>query len=92
MVVENKHGDFHRVNVKTVTKMKTSTSIEIKLHKHRHSGRVDVLAIYYIPEDIIAFIPYMDQSTINLALRNAKNNQQDGRNWFWAYTEFPEFE
>jgi|TARA_R100001530_G_C4312791_1_gene153506 hypothetical protein len=92
MIVENKHGAFHKVNVKTATKMTTSTSIEVKLHKHRHSGRVDVLAIYYIPEDIIAFIPYMDQSTINLALRNAKNNQQDGRNWFWAYTEYPEFE
>ena len=92
MVVELKRGGFSRVQVKTVTKLKTSTSIEVKLQKHKYTDRVDVLAVYYPPEDIIAFIPYTNQDSIHLALKNAKNNQSKGRHWFYAYSEFPEFE
>ena len=94
MVVEHrKHNTFKRVNVKTITKLKTSTSIEVRMAKHVGSGRVDCIAAYYMPEDVIAFIPYDDKTDcFNLALRNAKNNQNKRRLWFWAYTEFPEYE
>ena len=94
MVVEHrKHNIFKRVNVKTITKLKTSTSIEVRMAKHVGSGRVDCIAAYYMPEDVIAFIPYDNKAEyLNLALRNAKNNQSKRRLWFWAYTEFPEYE
>ena len=94
MVVEHrKHNTFKRVNVKTITKLKTSTSIEVRMAKHVGSGRVDCIAAYYMPEDVIAFIPYDNKAEyLNLALRNAKNNQNKRRLWFWAYTEFPEYE
>ena len=94
MVVEHrKHNIFKRVNVKTITKLKTSTSIEVRMTKHIGSGRVDCIAAYYMPEDVIAFIPYDNKAEyLNLALRNAKNNQNKRRLWFWAYTEFPEYE
>tara|TARA_R100000687_G_scaffold75368_1_gene66772 strand:- start:312 stop:722 length:411 start_codon:yes stop_codon:yes gene_type:complete len=94
MVVEHrKHNTFKRVNVKTITKLKTSTSIEVRMTRHVRSGRVDCIAAYYMPEDVIAFIPYDDKTDcFNLALRNAKNNQNKHRLWFWAYTEFPEYE
>lgn len=92
MIVETSRGDFQRLNVKTCSKLKTSTSMEIRLSKHANSNRVDCIAVYYIPEDIIAFIPYENQSSINLALRNAKNNQNKNRLWFWALTDYPEFE
>ena len=94
MVVEHrKHNTFKRVNVKIVTKLKTSTSIEIRMTRHVGSGRVDTIAAYYMPEDVIAFIPYDNKSEcLSLALRNAKNNQNKHRLWFWAHTEFPEYE
>ena len=94
MVVEHrKHNTFKRVNVKTITKLKTRTSIEVRMAKHVGSGRVDCIAAYYMPEDVIAFIPYDNKAEyLNLALRNAKNNQNKRRLWFWAYTEFPEYE
>ena len=94
MVVEHrKHNTFKRVNVKTITKLKTSTSIEVRMAKHVGSGRVDCIAAYYMPEDVIAVIPYDNKAEyLNLALRNAKNNQSKRRLWFWAYTEFPEYE
>ena len=94
MVVEHrKHNTFKRVNVKTITRLKTSTSIEVRMAKHVGSGRVDCIAAYYMPEDVIAFIPYDNKAEyLNLALRNAKNNQNKRRLWFWAYTEFPEYE
>jgi len=94
MVVEHrKHNTFKRVNVKTITKLKTSTSIEVRMAKHVGSGRVDCIAAYYMPEDVIAFIPYDNKAEyLNLALRNAKNNQNKRRLWFWAYPEFPEYE
>ena len=94
MVVEHrKHNTFKRVNVKTITKLKTSTSIEVRMAKHVGSGRVDCIAAYYMPEDVIAFIPYDNKAEyLNLALRNAKNNQNKRRLWFWAHTEFPEYE
>jgi hypothetical protein len=92
MVVEFKKGGFSRVQVKTVTKLKTSTSIQVNLQKYKYSGRVDCVAVYYPPEDIIAFVPYTNQDSVHLALKNAKNNQRLGRHWFYAYSDFPESE
>tara|TARA_R110000744_G_scaffold181079_3_gene300132 strand:+ start:10012 stop:10428 length:417 start_codon:yes stop_codon:yes gene_type:complete len=94
LVVEHKnHDKFIRVNVKTFTKLKTNTSIELRMTKHVGTGRVQCVAVYYEPKDIIAFIPYNDKSDcLSIALGNAKNNQQKTRTWFWAYSNFPEFE
>ena len=93
VVEDQNHDKFTRVNVKTVTKLKTSTSIEVRMTRHVGTGRVDCIALYYAPEDSIAFIPYNNKMEfLNVALRNAKNNQQKDRVWFWAYRDFPEYE
>ena len=93
IVEQKKYNVFKRVNVKSFSKLKTSTSLEVRMSKHANTGRVDCIAVYYIPEDVIAFVPYDGKTEfINLALRNAKNNQSKGRLWFWAFTEFPEYE
>ena len=91
LIVEMTNGQFSRVQVKTVYKLKTTTSIEIKLDKYINTGRVDVVAIYFEPKDIIAFVPYDNQKTLNLALTTGKNNQRKGRKWFYQYERFPEF-
>jgi|TARA_R110000737_G_scaffold25082_4_gene43735 Holliday junction resolvase-like predicted endonuclease len=65
-----------------------ATSIEIKLNKYK-KGQIDVVAVYYVPKNIIAYYPYNGEDSINLALSMAKNNQESGRDWFYKYQEFP---
>ena len=77
-----------RVQVKTRIAKKSSTSIEVRLGKYKGSN-VDVIAVYYLPKDIIAYVPYKGDDFINLALTTAKNNQEQGRTWFYKYMEFP---
>ena len=91
MIVEHNNGQVKRVQVKTVIKKCTATSISVDTSKYRNSGRVDVIAIYYAPKNIIAYIPYGGESTINLALTTGKNNQRKGRKWFYQYERYPEF-
>ena len=91
MIVEMSNGAFKRVQVKTVDRAKASTSIEVRLAKHMNTNRVDVVAVYYKPKDIIAYVPYENEITINLALTTAKNNQKKDRKWFYQYERFPEF-
>jgi len=92
LIVEQDNGTFSKVNVKTVSKFTTRTSIQINCRKHVNTDRVDCIAVYWPPDDIVAFVPYTNQERITLALKTAKNNQKQGRNWFWSYTDFPEFE
>ncbi|MAE83520.1 MAG: hypothetical protein CMB80_12330 [Flammeovirgaceae bacterium] len=91
LIIEQDNGQFRRIQVKTVLTQKTSTSIEVNMLKYKNTGRVDVVAIYYAPKDIIAYVPYENQHSINLALTTGKNNQKKGRKWFYQYERFPEF-
>ena len=81
---------FSRVQIKTVFRANRKTSIEVKLKKYS-TDSIDVLAIYYVPEDICAFVPYSNQDSIILAVSAAKNNQKHNRDWIWQYQEFPDF-
>ena len=91
LVVDTQSGIMKRVQIKTVYKMKTDTSIEVDTRKYINTGRVDVIAIYYQPKDDIAYVPFENTRSINLALQTAKNNQDKKRKWFYGYRRFPEF-
>ena len=77
-----------RVQVKTRIALRGNTSVEIKLTKYVKS-KIDVIAIWYKPKDIIAYVPYKGEEFLLLAVETAKNNQEHGRNWFYRYMEFP---
>ena len=77
-----------RVQVKTRIALRGNTSVEIKLTKYVKS-KIDVIAIWYKPKDIIAYVPYKGEEFLLLAVETAKNNQEQGRNWFYRYMEFP---
>lgn len=90
LVCETKYG-FKRVQVKTVTKLATKSSIEIRMSKHRGTDRIDVLAVYYEPLNIIAYINWdSSKESINLAINNAVNGQEKHRKYFYAYSNFPQ--
>ena len=91
LIVECHTGIIKKVQVKTAYKLKTETSLEIDTRKYIDTGRVDIIAIYYQPEDIIAYVPFENNRSISLALRTALNNQNEGRKWFYSYSRFPEF-
>tara|TARA_R100001463_G_C3436651_1_gene212082 strand:+ start:198 stop:578 length:381 start_codon:yes stop_codon:yes gene_type:complete len=77
-----------RVQVKARGTLRGNSSIEIKLAKYTKSN-IDVIAIWYKPKDIIAYVPYKGEEFLLLAVETAKNNQEQGRNWFYRYMEFP---
>lgn len=77
-----------RVQVKARGTLRGNSSIEIKLAKYTKSN-IDVIAIWYKPKDIIAYVPYKGEEFLLLAVETAKNNQEHGRNWFYRYMEFP---
>ena len=90
LICETKYG-FKRVQVKTITKMTTKSSIEVRMSKHKGTERIDVLAVYYQPLDIIAFINWdSSKESINLAINNAVNGQEKHRKYFYAYSNFPQ--
>ena len=91
LIVELHNGAFQRVQVKTVTKPTTKTAIQVRCVKYVNSGRVDVVAVYYMPMDKCAFVPYNNEKMLSLALQTAKNNQSSKRVWFYQYEEYPEF-
>ena len=89
LVVELDSGLMKRVQIKSVYGDKTKTSIEINTKKYVNTGRVDIIAVYY--DEMIAYIPYTNQKTLQLAISTAKNGQTKDRNWFYSYKRFPEF-
>tara|TARA_R110001592_G_scaffold116081_2_gene317123 strand:- start:1917 stop:2357 length:441 start_codon:yes stop_codon:yes gene_type:complete len=91
LLVELPHGAFSRVQIKTVFKSRFPTSVEVRTDKHSGTNRIDVMAIYYVPKDIVAFIPYNGERNFVLAISHSKNNQIKERNWIYQYTEFPDF-
>tara|TARA_R100001129_G_scaffold177565_3_gene152551 strand:- start:454 stop:873 length:420 start_codon:yes stop_codon:yes gene_type:complete len=91
LVVELDNGVFSRVQIKTIVRTRFKTSIEVKLKKYS-AGRIDVVAVYYQPKDIIAFIPFNGEDHFILAIATAKNNQEENRKWIWQYEQFPEFQ
>ena len=76
-----------RVQVKAKKALR-GTCIEIKLSKYKNSN-IDVIAVWYKPKDIIAYVPYKQEEFLLLAVETAKNKQEKGRNWFYRYMEFP---
>jgi hypothetical protein len=91
LVVESKEG-FHKVQIKSVGGMMTKSSIEVRFAKYVEAGRadrIDVIAIYFEPSDIIAYIEYEGQLSFNLALKKSANNQKKGVRWFYDYMDFP---
>tara|TARA_R100000808_G_scaffold18416_2_gene40351 strand:+ start:117 stop:503 length:387 start_codon:yes stop_codon:yes gene_type:complete len=91
LVVETTSGLMKRVQIKTVMELKRGTSIEVNLTKYKNTNRVDVVAVYYLPKNIIAYVPYDNSHALSLALKTGKNNQIKGRKWFYSYELFPEF-
>ena len=90
LICETKYG-FKRVQVKTITKMTTKSSIEVRMSKHRGTDRIDVLAVYYEPLNIIAYLNWdSSKESINLAINNAVNGQEKHRKYFYAYSNFPQ--
>ena len=91
MIVETKIFAIKRVQIKCVTKLRRGTAIEVDTTKYKDTNRVDVVAIFYEPKNIIAYVPYENTHAISLALSTGKNNQTKGRKWFYSYEYFPEF-
>jgi hypothetical protein len=89
LVVELDSGLMKRVQIKSVYSDRDKTSIEVNTKKYVNSGRVDIIAVYY--DDMIAYIPYHNQKTLQLAISTAKNGQTKDRHWFYGYKRFPEF-
>jgi hypothetical protein len=91
MIVETQSFAIRRVQIKCVTKLRRGTAIEVDTTKYKDTNRVDVVAIYYEPKNIIAYVPYENTHAISLALSTGKNNQTKGRKWFYSYEYFPDF-
>jgi len=91
LIVELENKTYKRVQVKTIRKPNKATAVEIRLLKYVNTNRVDIIAIYLVEKDIIAFVPYTNQKSLNLALTTAKNNQKKERQWFYQFARFPEF-
>lgn len=91
LIVETVNGHMKRVQIKAVSRTNRRTAIEVNTSKYKDSGRVDVIAVYYAPKDIIAYVPYDNTHAITLAMTTGKNNQSKKRKWFYSYERFPEF-
>lgn len=91
LVVELNNGAMKRVQIKTVTELKRGTAVEVNLTKYKGTNRIDVVAVYYAPKNIIAYFPYNNSHQLSLALTTGKNNQTKHRKWFYSYERFPEF-
>ena len=88
-LVERRKKEFLRIQVKTITDMKTDTSIEVRLHKYRKKDLIDIVAVYYTEKDMVCYVPYNNEASINLALKPSKNNQAKHRRYFYQFMEFP---
>jgi len=91
LIVELGNGGMKRVQIKTVMNLKRGTAVEVNLTKYKDTNRIDVVAVYFLPKDIIAYYPYDNKHALSLALVTGKNNQTKGRKWFYSYERFPEF-
>ena len=91
LVVELNNESMKRVQIKTVSELKRGTSVEVSLTKYKDTNRIDVVAVYYMPKDIIAYVPYQNSHALSLAINTGKNNQTKNRKWFYSYERFPEF-
>ena len=89
LIVERRKKEFLRVQVKTISDMKTETAIEVRLHKYRHKDLIDIVAVYYLAKDMVCYVPYNNEASINLALKPSKNKQEKNRRYFYQFMEFP---
>ena len=88
LIVETKAG-FKRTQIKTVNHLSTKSSIEVRLQKYVPNKRVDVFAIYYSAKDIIAYVEWAGEGSLNLALEEASNKQSIGVRWFYQFMNYP---
>ena len=91
LVVELENNSMQRVQIKTVTELKRGTAVSVDLTKYKDKNRIDVVAVYYLPKNIVAYVPYDNSHALSLALSTGKNNQTKGRKWFYSYDRYPEF-
>ena len=93
LLVEIHDGVFSRCQIKSIFVTHNKSSVDVKLRQHS-GGKIDVIGIYYYDsiaeKGITAFIPYAGEDNFILAVKNAKNNQQQSRKWIYAYDEYPE--
>tara|TARA_R110000824_G_scaffold151677_2_gene322722 strand:- start:11 stop:406 length:396 start_codon:yes stop_codon:yes gene_type:complete len=89
LVVELESGLMKRVQIKSVYGSRSKTSIEVNTRKYVGTGRVDVIAVYY--NEMIAYVPYDNQKSLQLAITTARNGQTKDRHWFYSYKRFPEY-
>ena len=83
-------GDkFFKLQVKTIANPKKETSVEVRLRKYDKKA-FDIVAIYYPLKDIIAYVPFSGEKSVNLAFKRAKNGQVKNRIWFYEFMEFPQ--
>jgi len=92
LILELSSGIFNRIQIKTITKPTTETAIQVRCVKYvDRKPPIDVIAVYYVPLDKCAFVPYNNEKALSLALTTAKNNQKSKRQWFYQFERYPEF-
>ena len=89
LIVERRKKEFLRIQVKTVTDIKKYSSIEVRLRNYRNKALIDIVAVYYLAKDMVCYVPYNNEVSINLALKPSKNKQEKNRRYFYQYMEFP---
>jgi len=89
LIVERRKKEFLRVQVKTISDMKTDTAIEVRLRNYRNKDLIDIVAVYYLAKDMVCYVPYNNEASINLALKPSKNKQEKNRRYFYQFMEFP---
>ena len=75
MIVETSLHAIKRIQIKCVSQAAKGTAIHVDTTKYKDTNRIDVVAIYYEPKDMIAYVPYENTHAIILALTTGKNNQ-----------------
>ena len=89
LIVERRKKEFLRIQVKTVTDIKKYSSIEVRLRNYRNKDIIDIVAVYYLTKDMVCYVPYNNEASINLALKPSKNKQEKNRRYFYQFMEFP---
>ncbi len=89
LIVERRKKEFLRIQVKTISDMKTDTAIEVRLRNYRNKDLIDIVAVYYLAKDMVCYVPYNNEASINLALKPSKNKQEKNRRYFYQFMEFP---
>ena len=88
-LVVDRGDKFFKLQVKTIANPSKETSVEVRLRKYDKMA-FDRVAIYYPRKDIIAYVPFNGEKSVNLAFKRAKNGQVKNRIWVYEFMEFPQ--